>query len=549
VRIAGENLPELLGCPVGEALQRLERVAAAGVAGVVSPVLNQALARLRYLDDVGLDYLPLDRLARTLSSGESRRVGLTTALGSGLVNTLYVLDEPSIGLHPRDVGRLVTSLRRLRERGNTVVVVEHDAQVIDAAEWVVDIGPGAGEAGGRVVHEGTPASVRECLESVTGDYLAGRRHIAVVRNRREASQGHIELRGASGNNLKGVDLAVPLGCLVVVSGVSGAGKSSLVEQTLYPALARRLKSERLPVLPFKELKGANALDDVVLVDQAPIGRSGRSNPVTYIQAFDEIRKTFAGTHDARIRNMSARTFSFNVEGGRCSTCEGSGVQVVDMQFLPDVLVSCPECRGTRYRPEVLEVKYRGKSIAEVLDLTVREAFGFFRNRPKVQWRLHPSLEMGLDYVRLGQPASTLSGGESQRLKLAAHLDTSAAIKPGDEPARKTLYILDEPTNGLHPNDIQKLLDCLQRLVDRGNTLVVVEHHPEVIATADWVVDLGPEAGAGGGRIVAQGPPEVIAAAGTATGQVVGEVLDGGAWRASRPSGCDDPSQSEPTSYA
>ncbi len=525
VKIDGHDIAALSALPVRDSLAFLEKLAnAPEQAAIKKRILSQVLARLAYLERIGLGYLTLDRAARTLSGGEARRVALTTALGSGLVNTLYVLDEPSIGLHPRDVERLVSAIDRLRNSGNSVVVVEHEETIMRSADWLIDIGPGAGESGGYVLYAGPPQGVVDAKDSVTGDFLAGRRRLKIPHTRRPADKGHLTLVGARGHNLQELDVAFPLGMIVAVTGVSGSGKSTLVEETLYPALLRRLKSEHLPSTPYREIRGANQLDDVVLIDQSPIGRTPRSNPVTYLKAFDEIRKTFAATHEARIRNYGPGRFSFNVEGGRCNTCEGNGYLIIDMQFLADVMVRCPECHGTRYRPETLEVKYRGKSIADVLDLTVREAFGFFRHRPKVQARLRPLIDVGLDYLRLGQPANTLSGGEAQRLKLASYLPgTSAGFTRSAEPTR-TLFLLDEPTTGLHPADILKLIDCLNRLADLGHSLVIVEHSLELMAAADWIIDLGPEAGDHGGRIVAQGTPEEVARAGTHTGRVLAEIL-------------------------
>lgn len=523
VEVAGLDIARLSASSVREALSWLERLKAEEPGPVAGRLSEPVGHRLRVLDAVGLDYLPLDRLARTLSAGESRRVALTSALGSGLVNTLYVLDEPSIGLHPRDVERLIRALKQLRDGGNTVVVVEHEPSIMRTADLLVDIGPGAGEAGGNLIYAGPPEGVLDCPASVTGAFLSGRRHVAIPRSRRPARRGTIELKGARGNNLQEIDVSFPLGLFCVVSGVSGAGKSTLVKETLYPALMRRLKSEGPPPAPFRELRGSSALADVLLIDQSPIGRTPRSNPVTYLRAFDEIRKTFASTHEARIRNFNASKFSFNVEGGRCSACEGNGFQVIDMQFLPDVMVRCPECQGARYRPETLEVTYRGKNIAEVLDLTVREAFAYFRHRHKVQARLRPLMEVGLDYLRLGQPANTLSGGEAQRLKLAAHLDSTAAEGLAEN-GEACLFLLDEPTTGLHPADIQTLMEALQRLVDLGHSVIVIEHNVEVMASADWILDLGPEAGARGGRLVAKGTPEDVAEADTPTGRVLREAL-------------------------
>jgi excinuclease ABC subunit A len=521
VRVSGLNLAELSARRIREALATLRDYEAGPVGRTL---LRQVLSRLAYLDAIGLGYLTLDRPARTLSGGESRRVALTTALGSGLVNTLYVLDEPSVGLHPRDVGRLSTAIAGLRDAGNTVALVEHDRALIEAADLAVDLGPGAGDAGGRLVCVAPPAELADCPESLTALYLSGRRRIAVPATRRPVDRGWLELRGARGNNLAAIDVAFPLGVLCVVTGVSGSGKSTLVEETLYPALARQLHHEALPALPHDELRGADPLADVALIDQAPIGRTPRSNPVTYLKAFDAIRRVFAETHEARLRNYDAGRFSFNVEGGRCGGCDGNGYQLIDMQFLPDVLVRCPECHGTRYRPEVLEVTYRGRNIAEVLELTAREGFAFFRHRPRVQMRLRPLIDVGLGYIRLGQPATTLSGGEAQRLKLAAFLGGSAAAISRTASGPKTIFLLDEPTTNLHPADVAVLLDALNRLVDLGHSMIVVEHNPDVMSCADWIIDLGPEAGDEGGRVVARGTPEAVAASATHTGRVLAERL-------------------------
>ena len=523
VQVLGKNIGEVAALTVTEARRFLERVTETGGA-IARRTVEAVKTKLDFLDEIGLNYLTLDRQARTLSDGESRRVSLTGVLGSGLVNMLYVLDEPSIGLHPADVSRLVKVLKQLRDSGNTVVVVEHETEVIRAADQLIEIGPGAGEAGGRVVYQGDPAGIEGVAGSATGDFLSGRKRAIVPRSRRVPT-GRLNLLGATGHNLKSVDLSIPLGVFVAVTGVSGAGKSSLIEETLYPALLRKLKNESLPSLPYREFSGAEGLTNVEIVDASPIGRSSRSNPATYLGAFDEIRKTFAATHEAKSRGYAAGTFSFNVAGGRCETCEGSGALVVDMQFLADVTMTCPECRGRRYRPEVLEATYRGKSIAEVLDLTARESLSFFKTRPKVLARLRPLLEVGLDYLRLGQPASTLSGGEAQRLKLAAFLaSTPSAMARQAATGSKTLFILDEPTTGLHPADTLKLLEAFDSLLAGGHSLVVVEHHPEVLISADWVVDLGPGAGDAGGRIVASGTPEDVAKADTPTGRVLLERL-------------------------
>lgn len=524
VRIGGQNIAEVSGLKIHDLIPFLEGLAQGNANPVVQRVVRQIRARLDYLERIGLGYLSLDRQARTLSGGESQRVALTTALGSGLVNTLYVLDEPSIGLHPQDSDRLIAILNALRDAGNSVVVVEHDQAIIRAADLLIDVGPGAGEAGGQVLYQGPPDRIEGTPQSATADFLSGKRRIAIPERRRPPTQGHLKLTGAAGHNLKGIDVSFPLGLLCVVTGVSGSGKSTLVEETLYPALRRRLGNEALHAARHQTLTGTSQIDDALLVDQSPIGRSGRSNPVTYLKAFDEIRKTFAATHDAKLRNYGASQFSFNVEGGRCNACEGNGFLTIDMQFLPDVLIRCPECRGTRYRPETLEITYRGRNIAEVLELTAREAFIFFRHRPKVQARLRPLLDVGLDYLRLGQPASTLSGGEAQRLKLASFLSTSPSAMTRTANRSKTLFVLDEPTTGLHPADTLKLLDAFNSLLDLGQSLIVIEHSPDVMVSADWIIDLGPGAGDDGGRIVAEGPPEEVARTETATGRVLAEEL-------------------------
>ena len=524
VRIGGLDIASLSDLTIREARAFLDDFAGREAGNpVATRVLDQSRSRLDALDRIGLDYLTLDRPARTLSSGEGRRLALSTALGSGLVNTLYVLDEPSVGLHPRDVGRLIATIIGLRDAGNSVVVVEHDEAILEASDWLVDIGPGAGESGGRVLYEGPPGGVGEVAGSATGAYLSGRKRASVPDSRR-TPRGQLILRGASGNNLRDVDVSFPLGVLCVVTGVSGSGKSTLVDETLHPALAKAIRNEPLASLPFGELAGYESLADVVMIDQSPIGRSSRSNPVTYLKAFDEIRKTFAATHEAKARNLGASKFSFNVEGGRCGVCEGAGDLTIDMQFLADVRMRCPECQGTRYRPEVLEVKYGGKSIAEVLELTVREAFGFFRNKPKVQARLRPLMDVGLDYLRLGQSASTLSGGEAQRLKLAGFLASSPAALTRAAKGPKTLFLLDEPTTGLHPQDVAKLLETLTRLLDLGHSLILVEHSPDILRAADWIIDLGPEAGDRGGQVVAEGTPEDVSKTETHTGRALAIVL-------------------------
>ncbi len=480
-------------------------------------LLDQIRTRLSYLRDVGLEYLTLDRSLRTLSGGESQRVALTAALGSSLVNMLYVLDEPSVGLHPTDVNRLVTAIEGLRDRGNTVVVVEHDEAMIDAADRIVEVGPGAGEDGGKITFDGTVEELRASEGQLTGDYLTGRRGRVVPENRRPANHGWIRLKGATGNNLQGEEIEFPLGVLCLVTGVSGAGKSSLVEHTLYPALCRRKGKDSPKAYPYEEVFGDGQLDDVMLIDQSPIGRSPRSNPVTYIKAFDAIRNVFAETLEARTRGMKASHFSFNVDGGRCDACKGEGCVQIDMQFLADVMMQCSECQGRRYRREVLDIHYRGKSIADVLEMTVRQAYSCFRGQDKVQKRLHQLMEVGLDYLRLGQAANTLSAGEAQRLKLAGYLSS---------PRRgRTLFLLDEPTTGLHFSDIVQLLDCFDALIEMGHSLVVVEHNTQMMKAADYIIDIGPGAAENGGKVISAGTPEHIALnADSPTGRVLAEAL-------------------------
>lgn len=480
-------------------------------------MLEQVESRLRYLCDVGLGYLSLDRTLRTLSGGETQRVALTSVLGSSLVNMLYVLDEPSVGLHPRDVDRLAAAVIGLRDRGNTVVVTEHEETLLRRADQIVEIGPGAGERGGEVVFQGTPAELQAPGASLTGEYLSGRRGASWPQRRRAATHGWIHLTGARGNNLKNLTVQFPLGVLCLVTGVSGAGKSTLVQDTLYGALCRRKRKETPLPCPYDDVFGDGQIDDVLLVDQSPISPSPRSNPVTYIKAFDQIREVFADTVEARTHNYTASHFSFNVDGGRCEACEGAGYVEIDMQFLPDIFMKCSRCGGTRYRKEILEVTYRGLNIAEVLDMTVREAFGFFRGQTKVQTKLKQLIDVGLDYLRLGQPANTLSSGEAQRLKLAGYM--SAARR------KRTLFLLDEPTTGLHFSDIVQLLDGFEALLSVGHSLIVIEHNLQVMTAADYIIDLGPGAGEQGGQVIAQGPPETIAQhEGSVTGRYLRESL-------------------------
>ena len=472
-------------------------------AAIADKVLKEIRRRLSFLSDVGLDYLTLDRLSSTLSGGEAQRINLATSLGSALVGTLYVLDEPSIGLHSRDNLRLIDILRQLRDQGNTVLVVEHDADMIRVADHIVDLGLGAGEQGGRVVFSGTLEGLMHEPRSLTAKYLrAASWRFRCRRSRRRGSGQKIRLLGATEHNLKDVDIAIPLNTLTCVTGVSGSGKSTLVHDVLYAAIKRAKGGWDKRVGAFRKLEGAEFITDVVLVDQAPIGRTPRSNPVTYLKAFDPIRELFAATKDARSRGLTASHFSFNVPGGRCEACQGEGEVRVEMQFLADVFVPCDQCDGKRFKPQVLEVRYRGRSIHQVLDLTVREALTFFSSSPKVLRRLQVLDEIGLGYLRLGQPATTLSGGEAQRIKIAAHLSSHSG--------ERLLYILDEPTTGLHFDDIAKLLTAFRKLLEAGHTLVVIEHNLDVIKTADYIIDLGPEGGEDGGRVVATGTPEQVA---------------------------------------
>jgi len=509
VKIGDRNIAEFCRLTVAESIACVESLTQGdqfdeAERAIAATILSQLSARLDYLQRVGLGYLNLDRVMRTLSGGESQRVALTAALGSSLVNTLYVLDEPTAGLHPRDNERLIGAIEQLKNAGNTVVVVEHDETFMRRADQLIDIGPGAGRAGGRLIFQGPPQQIEDMGESATADFLSGRRTMEHARERGASETGRLTIRGAKKHNLRDIDVEFPLGQLCVVTGVSGSGKSTLVQQTLYPALCRALGQSCTEVDDCEGVEGYEAIDEVIQVDQSPIGRSSRSNPVTYLKAFDEIRKSFALTNEAKVRNFTPTHFSFNsAQGGRCEKCKGSGSIEIDMQFLPDVTMTCPDCGGSRYRREILSVKYRGRSIAEVLDMTVGEAFAFFRGKRKLQKQLKFLRDVGLDYVPLGQPANTLSGGESQRLKLAAHLSAGAGTR--------TLFLLDEPTTGLHAADIVKLLDCFTALQEAGHSLIVVEHNLDVIRAADHIIDLGPEAGAGGGRVVAIGAPQEVAA--------------------------------------
>ena len=471
-------------------------------AAIADKVLTEIRRRLGFLSDVGLEYLTLDRLSSTLSGGEAQRINLATSLGASLVGTLYVLDEPSIGLHPRDNQRLIAILRQLRDQGNTVIVVEHDADMIAVADHVVDMGLGAGEHGGRVIYSGPLAGLTADPRSLTAKYLRGELQIPMPAARRKGTPQRLRLVGAREHNLKDVDVEIPLNTLTCITGVSGSGKSTLVHDVLYAALKRGKGDWDRKVGFHRRLEGAEFLTDVVLVDQTPIGRTPRSNPVTYLKAFDPIRELLAATKDARARGLTASHFSFNVPGGRCEACQGEGEVKVEMQFLADVYVPCEQCDGKRFKANVLDVRYKGKNVTQILDLTVREALQFFSGSLKVLRRLQVLDEIGLGYLRLGQPATTLSGGEAQRVKIAAHLASHGG--------ERLLYILDEPTTGLHFDDIAKLLTAFRKLLEAGSTLVVIEHNLDVIKTADWIIDLGPEGGEAGGRLVAMGTPEQVA---------------------------------------
>ncbi|GIU83374.1 MAG: UvrABC system protein A [Acidimicrobiales bacterium] len=519
VTVGGRNIHELCSLSVREALEEIcgleltdrERI-------IAERILKEIQVRLGFLVDVGLDYLSLARGGATLSGGEAQRIRLASQIGSGLVGVLYVLDEPSIGLHQRDNKRLLDTLRRLRDLGNTVLVVEHDEETIRSADHVVDIGPGAGEHGGEIVHSGSVESLIENPRSITGDYLAGRRTIPVPHPRRTPGSDWLVVRGAREHNLRDIDVEFPLGCFVCVTGVSGSGKSTLVNDILYLALMRAVYGSRTSPGLHRRLEGAEHVDKVVDIDQQPIGRTPRSNPATYTGVFDHIRRLFAETREARERGWRPGRFSFNVKGGRCEACAGEGTIRIEMHFLPDVFVPCEVCKGARYNRDTLQVTFKGHDIASVLEMSCEEALELFANHPPVARHLQTLVDVGLGYMKLGQPATTLSGGEAQRVKLASEL--------AKRPTGHTVYILDEPTTGLHFEDTRRLLEVLHRLVDQGNTVIVIEHNLDVIKTADWVIDLGPEGGSGGGMVVAEGPPELVAKVPEShTGRFLAQILD------------------------
>jgi excinuclease ABC subunit A len=503
VKVGGRSIAELSSMSIRTAHDLLERLELSSREEMIAErVMKEIRARLQFLVDVGLDYLSLDRSAATLAGGEAQRIRLASQIGSGLVGVLYVLDEPSVGLHQRDNRKLVETLLRLRDIGNTVLVVEHDEETIRVADYVVDIGPGAGEHGGEVVCAGSVADLLKSRSSITGQYLSGKRSIAVPAMRREPKGDWVVVRGAREHNLKNIDVEIPLGCFVSITGVSGSGKSTLINDILLRALMQRIYKSRVVPGRHRTIEGAEALDKVIDIDQSPIGRTPRSNPATYTGMFDNVRKLFSQTAEARLRGYQPGRFSFNVAGGRCEACAGDGTIKIEMHFLPDVYVPCEVCKGARYNRDTLDVTWRGKNIAEVLDLSCEEALEFFAAQPVISRHLRTLVDVGLGYVRLGQPAPTLSGGEAQRVKLASEL---AKRSTGH-----TLYVLDEPTTGLHFEDVRKLLDVLQRLVDQGNTVCVIEHNLDVVKSADWVIDLGPEGGDGGGSVIVEGTPEKVA---------------------------------------
>jgi excinuclease ABC subunit A len=520
VFIKTRNLPSITELPVGEALSYFESLKLKGRQGkIAEKILKEIRERLQFLVDVGLNYLTLDRSAETLSGGEAQRIRLASQIGAGLVGVMYILDEPSIGLHQRDNERLLKTLTHLRDLGNTVIVVEHDEDAIRSADYIIDIGPGAGVHGGSIVAQGTLKNILDNTKSLTGQYLSGKKSIAVPKQRipRDLSRQLI-LKGATGNNLKSVTLELPLGLMTCITGVSGSGKSTLINNTLYPLAATALNgAETLQAAPYEEILGLELVDKCIDIDQSPIGRTPRSNPATYTGIFTPVRELFAGTQEARSRGYQPGRFSFNVKGGRCEACEGDGVTKVEMHFLPDIYVPCDICKGMRYNRETLEIKYKGRSIHEVLEMTMEEAHPFFENVPSIAKKLQTLIDVGLSYIKLGQAATTLSGGEAQRVKLSRELSK--------RDTGQTLYILDEPTTGLHFADIQQLLNVLHRLRDHGNTVVVIEHNLDVIKTADWVIDLGPEGGSGGGQIIASGTPEHLSeSARSFTGKFLKPVL-------------------------
>jgi excinuclease ABC subunit A len=503
VQINDTNIGQVSEDSINSALDFFETIALSEQEKVIAkPILKEIKDRLSFLRNVGLDYLTLSRASGTLSGGEAQRIRLATQIGSNLSGVLYILDEPSIGLHQRDNDRLIESLKKMRDLGNTLIVVEHDEDTMRAADYLIDVGPGAGDQGGEIVAAGTPKEVEKNPKSLTGQYLSGKREIAVPKERRKGNGKKIKITGAAENNLKNIDAEFPLGKFVAVTGVSGSGKSTLVNQILKKALAQKLNRNSNKPGKFKKITGYNNIEKLVDIDQSPIGRTPRSNPATYTSVFDDIRDLFAQTNEAKIRGYKKGRFSFNVKGGRCEACRGDGIIKIEMHFLPDVYVPCEVCHGKRYNSETLEVHYKGKNIADILEMTVEDAVEFFKHIPKIHRKLQTIVDVGLGYVTMGQPATTLSGGEAQRMKLASELHKNSN--------GKNFYILDEPTTGLHTDDIARLLKVLERFVDAGNTVLVIEHNLDVIKSADYVIDLGPEGGDGGGTVLATGTPEEIA---------------------------------------
>ncbi len=519
VTVGGKNISDFCDFSVGDAIDFVENLKLNEKEVKISEaILKEVKSRLGFLKNVGLDYLTLSRSAGTLSGGESQRIRLATNIGSSLTGVLYVLDEPSIGLHQRDNTKLLGTLKRLRDLGNTVIVVEHDEETMLAADHIVDVGPGAGIHGGEIVYSGDVEGILKCENSITGQYLSGKKKVEVPESRRKGNGKKLQIIGARQNNLKNINVDIPLGEFVCVTGVSGSGKSSLINEILYKKLSVELNRAKHVAGAHREIRGMENLDKVIKIDQSPIGRTPRSNPATYTGVFNDIRELFASTTDAKVRGFTSSRFSFNVKGGRCESCQGDGIIKIEMHFLPDVYVSCDVCKGKRYNHETLEVKYKGKSIYDVLEMTVEEALDFFRDIPKIERKLRTLWEVGLNYIKLGQQATTLSGGEAQRVKLATEL---AKRSTG-----KTVYILDEPTTGLHIADVHRLIDVLQRLVDAGNSVVVIEHNLDLIKTADYIIDLGPEGGSGGGTVVAKGTPEQVAkTSGSYTGEYLKPLLD------------------------
>lgn len=519
VYVGGLNIGEVVEYSISQALNYYKNINLSEQdQAIANQILKEIISRLTFLNNVGLEYLTLNRASGTLSGGEAQRIRLATQIGSRLTGVLYVLDEPSIGLHQRDNDRLINTLKEMRDLGNTLIVVEHDDDTMRAADYLVDIGPGAGEHGGQIVSSGTPQKVMKDKKSLTGQYLSGKKRIEVPEYRRPASDRKISIRGARSNNLKGVDVDIPLSIMTVVTGVSGSGKSSLVNEVLYKSLAQKINKSKVKPGLYDKIEGIDQLDKIIDIDQSPIGRTPRSNPATYTGVFDDIRDVFAQTNEAKIRGYQKGRFSFNVKGGRCEACKGDGIIKIEMHFLPDVYVPCEVCDGKRYNRETLEVTYKGKNIADILEMTVEEATQFFENIPKIKRKLQTLVDVGLGYVTLGQQATTLSGGEAQRVKLASELHKRST--------GKSIYILDEPTTGLHVDDISRLLKVLNRLVENGDTVLIIEHNLDVIKTADYIIDLGPEGGSGGGTIVATGTPEDIAQTKSSyTGKYLKEVLE------------------------